>query len=643
MSASATASGVAASPRRAAVVLDTRRSPHAALRPVPVDAWRVDDAFWSPRFERNRRASLPAQWEHLRATGRLDNFRRAAGDLDGPAVGREFNDTDVYKWLEAASWALATEHDPALAGMVDEAVGLILAAQQPDGYVNTHFSGKRAGERFTNLDLHELYCAGHLIQAAIAHHRATGDRRLLDAAKEFADLIVAQFGPAQQADRPWADGHQEIELALVELSRETGDRRYLDQAHVFIDARGRGALGRPYGRWGPEYHQDAVPLREMTELHGHSVRAMYYLAGAADVLLETGDPALRAALERLWENTRSTRTYVSGGLGARHDGESFGEAYELPNATAYAETCAAIGSVMWNQRMLAATADPCYADALEHALLNAVLPGAGLDGESWFYVNPLSSGGGHRRKPWYEVACCPPNVARLLASLPGYAASVSDGAAWLHLYLAGRVDLPLPDGRTVALRIATRYPWNGEIDVSVDTPGDFALNLRVPAWADGAKLEIGDHAALPVAAGAYATIRRRWSAGDTVHLSLPMPVERLASHPKVLENAGRVALRRGPLLYCVEGGDHPGADLQAIALSADAEVVPSWRPDLLGGVVALTADAAEPRSDPAWATVLYRPAALAAPLTLRHRILTAIPYFAWANRASGPMQVWIRT
>ncbi len=644
MSASATTSGVGAPSRRAAVVLDTRRSGHAMLRPVPVEAWRVDDAFWSPRFERNRRVSLPAQWEHLRATGRLDNFRRATGELDGPAVGREFNDSDLYKWLEAASWVLATEPDPALAGMVEEAVALILAAQQPDGYINTRFSGERAGERFTNLDLHELYCAGHLVQAAVAHHRATGDRRLLDAATRFADLIVAEFGPERQADHPWADGHQEIELALVELFRETGDPRYLAQAQVFIDARGRGALGRPYGRWGPEYHQDAVPLREMTELHGHAVRAMYYLAGAADVLLETGEPALRAALERLWENTRATRAYVTGGLGARHDGESFGGAYELPNATAYAETCAAIGSVMWNHRMLAATADPRYADALEHALFNAVLPGAGLDGETWFYVNPLSSSGGHRRQPWYEVACCPPNVARLLASLPGYAASVSDGAVWLHLYLAGRVRVPLPDGRTVTLRIATPYPWDGEIDISVDTPGDFALNLRVPAWAEGAKLEIGDHAALPVEAGAYATIRRRWAAGDTVHLSLPMPVVRLASHPRVLENAGRVALRRGPFLYCLEGCDHPGADLQAMILPADAEVVPSWRPDLLGGVVALTADAAEPHPYPGWTGALYRPAAaLTAPPTLRHRILTAVPYFAWANRAPGPMQVWIRT
>ena len=632
-------------PAAHAAVLDTRRSPHATLHPAPVDAWRLDDAFWSRRLERNRVVTIPAQWELLERTGRLDNFRHAAGEPGVPHRGLYFNDSDVYKWLEAASWALLAGNDAELRARVDRAIDLIAAAQREDGYLNTWFSNERADQRWTNLDLHELYCAGHLIQAAVAHHRVTGETRLLDVARRFADHIVEEFGPARQADRPWADGHQEIELALVELARETGDPRYLAQAQVFIDARGHRCLGRPYGRWGSEYHQDHLPLKEMQTLEGHAVRAMYHLCGGADVALETGDPELVAALDRLWDDTRIRKLYVSGGLGARHDGEAFGDPYELPNATAYAETCAAIASVMFNQRMLALTGDGKYADLLEYTLYNAVLPGIDLTGEEYFYVNPLADRGGHRREPWYDVACCPPNLARLLASLPGYAASTAGEGIWLHLYLSGSVSLELASGKTVNLRIASRYPWEGEIDISVDTPGTFALNLRIPTWAFGAKLEIGDFAAdVPIEAGGYATIEREWRAGDVVHLSFPMHVRRIVSHPAVLENAGRIALRRGPLLYCAEAADHPNTDVRELTLPDDEEVRPSWRPDLLGGVTVLTADALAPVPDPAWDRWLYRGLAEveARKTVLKHRILVAVPYFAWANREPGAMQVWLR-
>ncbi|HYO29420.1 MAG TPA: beta-L-arabinofuranosidase domain-containing protein, partial [Thermomicrobiales bacterium] len=584
------------------------------------------------------------QWEQIEATGRLANFRRAAGELDDPYQGRYFNDSDLYKWIEAASWTLAAHPDPDLSAKVESAVAAVAAAQRPDGYLNTYFARDRAEERWTDLDLHELYCAGHLFEAAVAHRRATGSDELLAVARRFADHVVAEFGPAKQAERPWADGHPEVELALVELYRETGERAYLEQAETFIDVRGHERLGRPYGRWGPEYHQDHLPLREMRSLAGHAVRAMYYVTGAANVALETGEPALIETLEHLWRDTGATRTYVSGGLGARHDGESFGEAHELPNATAYAETCAAIGAVFWNARMLALTAEARYADGLEHALYNAVLPGVGLDGESYFYTNPLADRGEHRRQPWFATACCPPNVARLLASLPAYAASVSEGAVWLHLFLAGAARLPLPDGRTVALRIATRYPWDGDIDISVDTPGEFAVHLRVPGWAKGATLEVGNHAAdIDTEPGSYVSVRREWAAGDTLHLSLPMAPFAVASHPAVLENAGRVALRRGPLLYCAEATDHPRADPRDLVLPAEAPLTPSWRPELLGGVTVLTADALAPDPDPGWDGRLYRPTGeIDPPRTLAHAALTAIPYFAWANRAPGPMQVWLR-
>ena len=628
-----------------AAVIDTRKSPHARLHPVAIDAWRVEDAFWSRRLERNRVVTIPAQWELLQRTGRLDNFRAAAGEPDVAVTGLYFNDSDVYKWLEAACWALLAGPDPDLSANIDETIALIAAAQRPDGYLNTWFSGERADQRWTNLDLHELYCAGHLIQAAIAHHRATGRTTLLDVATRLADHICAEFGAARQADRPWADGHQEIELALVELSRETGNPTYLAQAAIFIEARGHRCLGRPYGRWGSEYHQDHLPLREMETLEGHAVRAMYYLCGGADIVLETGDAELKTALDRLWEDTRIRKLYVSGALGARHDGEAFGDPYELPNATAYAETCAAIASVFFNQRMLALTGDGKYADLLEYTLYNAVLPGIGLDGDEYFYVNPLADRGEHRREPWYDVACCPPNIARLLASLPGYAASTSDNAIWLHLYLSGSVSVPMDNGKTVNLRINSRYPWEGNIDISVDTPGTFALNLRIPTWAFGAKLEIGDFAVdVPIQVGGYATIEREWRAGDTVHLSFPMTVRRIVSHPAVLENTGRIALRRGPLLYCVEATDHPDTNVWQFALGDNEAVTPSWRPDLLGGVNVLTADAMYPTPDPGWDRWLYRGLAEteARPTVYKHRILTAIPYFAWANREAGAMQVWLR-
>ncbi|MGI9252520.1 MAG: glycoside hydrolase family 127 protein [Thermomicrobiales bacterium] len=632
-------------PTTNAAIIDTRKSPYAKLQPVPIDAWRVDDAFWSPRMEQNRVVTIPSQWELLRRTGRLDNFRAAAGDPEYTVTGMYFNDSDVYKWLEAASWALLAGPDAELSAHLDEAIALLAAAQRPDGYLNSYFSGERADQRWTILDLHELYCAGHLIQAAIAHHRVTGKTTLLEVARKFADHICAEFGTKRQADRPWADGHQEVELALVELSRETGDPKYAEQAAIFIEARGHKCLGRPYGRWGSEYHQDHLPLREMQTLEGHAVRAMYYLCGGADVVLETGDAELQSALERLWEDTRIRKLYVSGALGARHEGESFGDAFELPNAQAYAETCAAIASVFFNQRMLALTGDGKYADLLEYTLYNAVLPGISLDGEEYFYVNPLADRGKHRREPWYDVACGPPNIARLLASLPGYAASTAGNGVWLHLYLSGTVTAPLENGKMVNLRISSRYPWDGDIDISVDTSGTFALNLRIPTWAFGAKLEIGDFAAdVPIQVGGYATIEREWRAGDTVHLSFPMVVRRIVTHPAVMENEGRIALRRGPLLYCAEGVDHPNTDVWQLTLADDEPVTPSWRPDLLGGVNVLTADALYPSPDPGWDRWLYRGLAetLARPAVYKHRILTAIPYFAWANREAGAMQVWLR-
>jgi len=620
----------------AAVVVDTRHSPFCRLRPLSLDLVTIDDTFWAPRRRVNHAATLAEQYEQLEQTGRLHNLRRAAGQVGGEFEGRFFNDSDVYKWLEAAAWTLATERDEQLQAQVAETIALIAAAQDDDGYLNTYFTFARVPERWTDLAvMHELYCAGHLIQAAVAHHRATGSRALLDVAIRLADCIVATFNPT---GRQGADGHPEIEMALVELARDTGDDRYLHQTKFFVDQRGR----QPPTISGKEYHQDHAPVRAQHEVVGHAVRALYLYAGMTDLYAETGEQALWEALATLWRNLQERKIYITGGAGARYEGEAFGDDYELPNRRAYAETCAAIAHVMWAWRMLLVTGDAAYGDALETALYNGVLSGVSLDGETYFYENPLADRGGHRRQPWFGTACCPPNVARLLASLPGYVYTTSDKGLWVHLYATGTATATLTDVGVVTLRQQTGYPWDGEITLTVDPPEAalFSLFLRVPQWAEGAGVTVnGEAIGAPVRPGHYLEIRRQWARGDVVRLALPLPVRLVSSHPYVTNNRDRVALLRGPLVYCVEAADHPGVDPWDLVLPAQA----AWRverePHLLGGVTVLRTDALA-RVDDGWDGQFYRPFD-ARPLATTHVLLTAIPYYAWANRAAGPMQVWL--
>ena len=624
----------------AAHVVDTSRSPHARLRPVPLASVRLDDAFWAPRRRVNRERTLPSQYRHLEATGTIDNFRRAAGKSDGAYAGMYFSDTDVYKWLEAVAWHLATDDDAGLRGMADAAIDEVVDAQRPDGYLNSHFARERAHERWTDFDLHEMYCAGHLFQAAVAHHRATGSARLLDVATRFADHICTTFGPGE-GQRVAIDGHQEVELGLVELYRTTGVRRYLDQAVFFIEARGHGLLGRPYDRFEPEYSQDHRPFRELDAVVGHAVRALYYNAGVSDVCAEVDEPGYRAALERLWHNMTSRRMYLSGGVGARYEGEAFGEDFELPHARAYTETCAAIASVMWNWRLLSLDAAARHADLMEWTLYNAVLPGLSLDGEHYFYQNPLADDGRHRREPWFGCACCPPNVARLLASLPGYCYGMSDDALWVHLYAAGELDTILPGGQQVRLSQRTGYPYEGSVTLDVLSAGSYALMLRVPAWCErGASLTInGEAATATLTPGSYVRLARTWRAGDSVELELPMPVRYLAAHRFVAEASGRVALARGPLLYCVEGDDHPGIDVRDLVAPAEPSSFEVATSVALGGVPVLRVNA---WSEPPDAGPLYRTWQPGQRELGAATPLTAVPYFAWANRRPGPMQVWMR-
>jgi uncharacterized protein len=624
------------------VVVDTSSSRHARLRPLSLTDVQLSDSFWEPRRRINRDRTLPSQFDHIEETGRLDNFRRASGKIEAPFRGLYFNDSDVYKWLEAASWSLATHPDPELTRMVDVAITEIEDAQQPDGYLNTYFTFERASGRWTDFDLHEMYCAGHLFQAAVAHFYATGSERLLEVAVRFADHICDVFGPEEQGKRLAVDGHEEIEMALVELFRATGNQRYLEGAKFFVDARGRGFLGEPYGRFDPSYSQDHEPLRDQNEVVGHAVRAMYLYSGAADVYAETGEPALIEALERLWHNMTTKRMYVSGGMGSRYEGEAFGGDYELPNERAYTETCAAIGSVMWNWRMLMLGGGARYADLIEHTLYNAVLPGISLDGGHYFYQNPLAADGTHRRQPWFGCACCPPNVARLLASLPGYFYGASEDAVWVHLYAEGAATVHLD--RPVMLRQQTRYPWDGRVEISVEGEDEFALMLRIPSWCEeGVAVEVnGEPAEHATSPGSYVEVRRAWRRGDTVSLDLPMPVRRVESHPYVTENTGRVALVRGPILYCVEQADNPHVELRDLIL-ADTNLSVRFDADLLGGTVVLDASAEVAAPDGGWEDRLYRTRS-PRPSDIRRgtTTLTAVPYYAWANREPGAMRVWLK-
>ncbi|MFL5761378.1 MAG: glycoside hydrolase family 127 protein [Thermomicrobiales bacterium] len=626
--------------RTSPLVVDTSQSPYAKLRPLPTTAVTFRDGFWERRRHAVGEVMLLAQYEKLETTGRLANFRRTAAGETGGFEGLYFNDTDVYKWLEAAGWILAIDDDPVLDELVDRVIAEVAAAQQADGYLDNFYTLGGLDKKWTELvRTHELYCAGHLIQAAVAHHRATGKTNLLGIARRFADNICDTLGPAESGKKPGTDGHEEIEMALVELARVTGEQRYFDQAVYFLDARGHGLAG------GDEYHQDHQSFRELDEIVGHAVRAVYLNAGAADIYAETGDAAILAALERLWQSMTTRRMYVTGGIGSRYEGEAFGIDYELPNARAYAETCAAIGSVMWNWRMLLLTGDAKYADLMERTLYNAVICGISIDNLTYLYENPLSDDGSKRREAWFYCSCCPPNVARTFASLPGYVATTSDEGIWVHLYGESDITVELPGDRTVRLSQQTRYPWDGRVEITVDGEADFTLYLRIPGWCiHGATLEVnGEPSHEELTPGSYVALERRWKTGDTVRLNLLMSVRLVEAHPHVAENLGKVAVFRGPILYCAEQADNPGIDPRDVAIKPNTVFNAEHMPELLFGVTVLSTTGLVERVEPSWRDQLYRPAGTGAQRTAADTFqLTLIPYFAWGNRAHGPMEVWLR-
>jgi DUF1680 family protein len=617
-------------------VVPTSRA-SCATRPLPLTDVRITHGFWADRQRTNREVSIPIGSRRLRDAGNLENLELAAEQaadhsrVTGPEAyhGPVFMDSDVYKWLEAVSWEHAREASPTLSSEVDLFSKALADAQQADGYLNSYVQVVRGDDRYRDLAMgHEHYCFGHLIQAAVAAHRAFGDCLLWQVGVRAADHLTQTFGPGGSDG---LDGHPVVEMALVELYRETGERRYLDLAEHFVTTRGRSTI-QGHGR-EPIYFSDRVPVRDTTSPEGHAVRAVYLAAGASDAAAE--DPTLAAelddALERQWASMVATKQYVTGGLGSRWDGEAFGDPYELPPDVAYAETCASIGAVQWAWRRLLATGDVQYADAMEQVLLNGFVSGVSLSGEEFFYVNALQVRADavpqdHRhpvngRQKWFHVACCPPNVMRTLAQLGGYLATTGDEELVLQQYAAATIRA---GGRAVT--VETDYPWDGRVVVTVDDPGGdgrWTLSLRVPSWCAEATLTAPDGEVTRAAPG-YASLTRRWRPGDRLVLDLPMPVRLSAAHPRVDAVRGCRAIARGPLVYAVEQVDLPdGMLVDDLQLPADdpARLHAEERPDLLGGCVVVTGDAVSPDGTSGR--------------------FTAVPYCLWANREVGPMRVWL--
>jgi uncharacterized protein len=626
------------------------------LEAVPYTDVQFEDAFWAPRLETNRTVTLPHIHKQLEATGRISAF-----DLDfqrplpAPIV-LIFGDSDLAKWVEAASLSLATHADPLLASQVDQAADKIIHAQQADGYLNTHFTVADPKMRWKNLrDWHEMYCAGHLIEAAVAHQQATGNPKLLHALSSYADHIDQTFGREPGKKRGY-DGHPEIELALVKLYHATNNPRYLELSSYFIDERGaqphyydieareRGEDPARYWAKNYEYCQAHLPIREQTKVVGHAVRAMYLLSAVADIAHEKNDLTLLETCQRLWDNLVTKRMYLTGGIGPSSHNEGFTQDYDLPDDTAYAETCATIGMIQWNHRMLQFSGEGKYADVIERGLYNGFLSSISLTGDRFFYENPLASAGDRHREHWFDCPCCPPNVARTFASLGQYFYSTGVNGVWIHQYAQGTANLSV-SGKEINLRQSTNYPWDGnvKIKISMEHSHDFAVNLRVPSWCDNWQLVINDVPAqnIPIQNG-YLSINRSWQDGDTLDFTMQMPVQVIWAHPSARFLQGKVALQRGPLVYCIEGTDHQDISLDNIMLNpkqiSEGQFQVEHRDDLLGGISILRGPAFL-LDEKEWAGTLYRSTAA----SLHAIEITAIPYYAWSNREPGGMRVWMQS
>jgi DUF1680 family protein len=628
-------------------ILFADKSPYAKLHNVPVHAVTITQGFWGARREINVNSSIPSMERLLEANGRMNNFLRLVGKSDAKQTGPVYSDSDIYKWTEAVGFALQSGDRPELRAQTEEIIKEVVAVQEPSGYLNTYFAGEHTKDRMTP-DVqrwgHELYNLGHMIQGAIAFYRATGDRTLLDASMRFVDgYLLPNFGPGPDK-KPVFSGHPEIELALVELYRTTGEKRYLTLAGYILQ--GDERIKVPEGAY--VYHFCGIPFTSRTHLEGHAVRAMYACCGATDYYMETGDESYLTTLNVLWNDLITSQMYITGGVGARSDGEAFGASYELPNFTAYGESCAAIGNMMWNWRMLTATGEAKYADVIERALYNGINSGMSLDGTLYCYRNPLAfdpSGGDKIRNPWYDTTCCPPNLERTFASLPGYFYSTSKDGLYLHLYDNAQLDWHLQDGTGLKVIQKTDYPWGGSTEISVTPakPTEFTFYLRIPGWSQGTEVKVNGSAVSGANAGEYLGLRRRWSPGDAISVKFNMAPQVIEANGRVVDDFARVAVQRGPLVYCLEQLDQPeGVPLYDVSLNLRQSGTPQFheefQKDILGGVVVIKHQGAATGNSRSGGKLYfpYSPDATPSrPVELRF-----IPYYAWANRTATPMQVW---
>jgi hypothetical protein len=612
--------------------------PLAKLQPVPFTAVKITDSFWSARQETNRIASIPVSLKNLEKAGNLENFRLAARHATNGFIGPVFMDSDLYKAIEAASFSLATHPDPELEARLDVMILLIAAAQQPDGYLDTYYIVKEPGRRWTNLrDCHELYCAGHLIEASVAHFQATGKRNFLDVAIKLADHIDSVFGP--EPKRLGYPGHPEVELALVKLWRVTGEQRYFNLAKFFVENRGRHFFADEHRtsaeNYDGTYWLDDVPIFDHEKIKGHAVRAAYLMSGTTDVAAQTGDERLLAMLNRVWRNTTEKNLYLTGGIGPSARNEGFTVDYDLPNLTAYQETCATVALAQWASRMGRLYGDAKYADVVERGLYNGMLAGVSQDGKRFFYVNPLESTGNHHRQEWFGCACCPPNAARTIASLGGYAYATGSNSLWVNLYIQGEVEAQI-GGQKITLNVKTGYPWDGKVILKPElkSAANFELRLRVPGWCEGASVRVnGKIISAPEIERGYFVLSRQWGKGDAVELNLPMPIQRVAASPNVAADRGLLAIQRGPLVYCVEQCDQT-APVASLVLPADADLK-AEKSKLFGGVSVIRV-VGEETEQLVWNDMLYQSA-----VSPKRAEITAVPYYVWDNRQAGAMRVWL--
>lgn len=623
--------------------------PHSGypITPVPFTSVKVNDSFWSPRLKASRDVTIPLAFSKCEETGRYENFVKAAHPSESYKVGGfSFDDTDVYKTIEGAAYSLQTYPDKKLEKYIDSVLVIVAKAQEPDGYLYTSrtmnpkhphaWAGSKRWEKVEDLS-HEFYNLGHMIEGAVAYYQATGKRNFLDIAIRYADCVCKAIGdkPGQLKLVP---GHQIAEMALVRLYLVTGDQKYLDQAKFFLDARG-------HTHRRDAYSQAHKPVIEQDEAVGHAVRATYMYAGMADVAAITGDTSYIHAVDKIWDNIVSKKLYITGGIGARHQGEAFGANYELPNLSAYCETCAAIGNVYVNYRLFLLHGDARYFDVLERTLYNGLISGVSIDGGSFFYPNPLSSNGNYSRKPWFGCACCPSNICRFIPSLPGYVYAVKDNHVYVNLYMGNKAELKV-NGKKVVLSQETQYPWNGDVKVKVEQGnGQYALNLRIPGWVRGEVVPSdlysfadGKNTSYTVSVNGqevkgnldkgYLCIDRKWKKGDVVTLRFDMSPRIVKANDKVVDDRGRVAVERGPLVYCAEWPDNQ-CNVHTVLLNQKPAFSVVDKPELLGGIEEIQTNAQALSYDKN------------GKLAVRDVKLTLIPYYSWAHRGEGDMDVWL--